>query len=418
MARKIENLSRIGNRDDRIIYIYVSLTLYSVISYKLNSIESSYKSRDAIVSSPAMISMKKKIYINGRFLTQRMTGVQRYALEMVKAIDRIVGREGTGYVFEILLPHNKAIKTEIALKNITRKTVGVLQGHMWEQIELPYHCGKSVLINLCNTGPLAKKNQSVTFHDASVFVMPQDYILPFRLWYKHLFRSLGKSAQAIATVSSFSRSEIAAYCDMDEQSITVLHNGREHLEEVKDDASILERFNLHDKTLILIVSTRKKSKNLQGIIKTIEILDGKGATFVSAGYAEARIYAANENASSPISYLGYLTDMELKALYKKALCLFYPSLYEGFGLPPLEAMSCGCPVVASNIAPIMEVCGEAALYCDPRSPADMAEKIGEILTNKALREEMAKKGLERARLFSWDGSARKLLESLKSITGA
>jgi glycosyltransferase involved in cell wall biosynthesis len=109
---------------------------------------------------------------------------------------------------------------------------------------------------------------------------------------------------------------------------------------------------------------------------------------------------------------GYVTNGELRALYESAACFVFPSFYEGFGLPPLEAMHCGCPVVVSDRASLPEVCGSAAVYCDPDDPADIAKQLRLVLTSPTLRSELRAAGIERARQFSWRKSAAQLNELL------
>jgi glycosyltransferase involved in cell wall biosynthesis len=112
---------------------------------------------------------------------------------------------------------------------------------------------------------------------------------------------------------------------------------------------------------------------------------------------------------------GYVTDPELRALYENAACFVYPSLYEGFGLPPLEAMSCGCPTLVARAASLPEVCGDAALYCDPRDPASIAQQIRCLVDDTSRRADLRARGLARAREFSWDRSAGTLLKLVDDV---
>ena len=107
-----------------------------------------------------------------------------------------------------------------------------------------------------------------------------------------------------------------------------------------------------------------------------------------------------------------MTDSELRALYENALCFIFPSLYEGFGLPPLEAMACGCPVLSSNRASLPEICGDAALYFDPINEEEVYDTIISLIENTSLQNELRKKGLERAKLFIWENTAKSLIDAL------
>jgi glycosyltransferase involved in cell wall biosynthesis len=112
---------------------------------------------------------------------------------------------------------------------------------------------------------------------------------------------------------------------------------------------------------------------------------------------------------------GYVTEAELHALYRHAACFVYPSLYEGFGLPPLEAMACGCPTIVSRMASLPEVCGDAALYCDPSEPADIARRIGEVMESQTLGQELRRRGFEQAARFRWADGARAVLTLLDTL---
>src|SRR5438105_7080560 len=133
---------------------------------------------------------------------------------------------------------------------------------------------------------------------------------------------------------------------------------------------------------------------------------------VAVGGGNSRVFADVDLLGDGLIPAGYVTDGELRALYENAACFIFPSFYEGFGLPPLEAMHCGCPVIVSDRASLPEVCGEAAVYCDPDDPADIARQLRLVLTSSALRRELREAGLARARSFGWQRSADQLTELL------
>ena len=117
--------------------------------------------------------------------------------------------------------------------------------------------------------------------------------------------------------------------------------------------------------------------------------------------------------SKNIIAAGFVSDGELRALYENAACFVFPSLYEGFGLPPLEGMSCGCPVIVSREASLLEVCGDAAMYCDAHSVDDIVDKVTQMMEDAAVRETWCERGREHARGFRWEQSARQLLDVLQ-----
>lgn len=363
-----------------------------------------------------VVAMRKFI-INGRFLTQSITGVQRYAIELVKQLDNHMEEkiiDPTQYSFVLISPQN--IKNEVKLKHIPIKNIGIFKGHLWEQIELPVYCRGELLINLCNVGPIIKRNQFVTIHDAAVFANPKSFTFVFRTWYKILLSLLCKRAKKIVTVSNFSNREIQKYCRVQKNKIKVIYEGKEQVFNCKADINILKKNKLESMKYVLAVSSLNPNKNFQSIIKAIEVLGNINVDIVIAGGTNPKVFKrSNKDLRSNVKYLGYVNDGELRALYENAICFIYPSLYEGFGLPPLEAMACGCPVIVSNVASLPEVCGDAALYCDPYSPKDIADKIKLLIANPSLQEELRQKGLERAKLFTWEKCAKETMAVIEEV---
>ena len=190
----------------------------------------------------------KKIYINGRFLTQNITGVQRYAIEIVKALDKYLNdnRLNGEYKFEIVCPKN--IKQELVLRNINIKQIGKLKGHLWEQIELPLYVKDKFLFNFCNCAPLIKKNQMLVIHDAAVSAMPNSYSFLFKVWYKFMFYILGQRLNKIFTVSNFSKRELNKYFSIDLNKIEVVYSAYDHIINIKPDESIFQKINIKKKT--------------------------------------------------------------------------------------------------------------------------------------------------------------------------
>jgi glycosyltransferase involved in cell wall biosynthesis len=358
----------------------------------------------------------KKVYINGRFLTQRITGVQRFALEFVKALDKLIEVNDICLSFELVVMVPRNIINDIKLKNIKVIPVGRLKGHLWEQFELPFYSRGGFLVNLCNTGPLLKRKQIITIHDAAVYSKPEGFAKIFIYWYKFLFKVLSFITCKIVTVSEFSKKELVHYCKIKQNKIRIISEGWEHIQQIEDDLDVFKKHNINPKKYILAVSSLNPNKNFQGIVKAIESLGDISTDIIIAGGTNPKIFSSsNDSLPNSVKYIGYVTDEELKALYEGAIGFVYPSFYEGFGLPPLEAMACGCPVIVSNVASLPEVCGDAALYVDPYNPEDIAEKIKLLLSNNKLREELRRKGLERAKMFSWEKCAKETLKVIEEV---
>ena len=362
--------------------------------------------------------MPAEVFINGRFLTQAVTGVQRYAREVVKALDRLLRErvlDPGETEITLLTPRSRA--DSLPLEHIRTRRVGRLSGHAWEQLELPVWSRGGVLLNLCNTAPLARRAQVVTLHDAAVYRAPHAYSRAFRSWYRLLWSGLAYTAPAILTVSAFSRRELAACLGIAESRIRVVIESGEHVLSAISDPAILDRHGLRARPFVLAVSTANPTKNFGAVVRAIELLADTGVDFVIAGGVDPRVFAAaTRPLPAAVKRVGYVSDGELRALYEHAFCFVYPSLYEGFGLPPLEAMSCGCPVVASDAASIPEVCGDAALYCDAKSPDDIARKLVALMADVPQRRALSDRGRAHAARFSWRQAALTNWDEVLRIT--
>lgn len=352
------------------------------------------------------------IYINGRFLTQSITGVQRYAYELVKTLDTLIETDINikKNKYTIICPQNTLYVPDF--KNIKYKKVGFLKGHLWEQIELPLYARNGFLINLCNVAPLIKTNQIVTIHDVAVYACPQGFSTLFKWWYKIIFFTLGKRLEHMITVSEFSKQELIRYCKISANQIHVIYSGIDHILTIIPDGKVLQKYNLQDKKFIFAVSSLNHNKNFKMVIEAAKL--NPENSFVIAGGTNPKVFSTNSlELPKNVKYIGYITDKELVDLYRHAGCFVYPSLYEGFGFPPLEAMAWGCPVVVSKCASLPEICGDAVIYCDPYNPEDVLQKINLVLKNKEVGRVLSLKGIEHVKNFSWEKCVKELFEVFK-----
>ena len=357
-----------------------------------------------------------KIYINARFLTQKdIQGVQRYAIQLLKALDLLIDCDeidSSQFSFILLSPQN--IQHNLDLKYIPLQTVGFLKGHLWEQVELPFYARDGLLLNLTGSAPLAKLNQIVTIHDVSIWAVPDAYSLTFKLWYKILLFNLKSIAKTFITVSYFSRQEIIKYLGINKEKINVVYEGKEHIFSVEPDRAFLSRRNLLDKRFIFVVSSMSPHKNFSAVIRALEELIDLHLYVVIVGIDYPKVFMPPKLSSSDkVIHLGYVNNSELRTLYEHAFCFIHPSLYEGFGLPPLEAMACSCPVIASNAASLPEICSDAVLYCDPYNHQDIAGKIKQLTEDVELRQDLIQKGKIRSQLFTWKKCAKATYEVIK-----
>lgn len=346
----------------------------------------------------------KKIYINGRFLTQDITGVQRYAHNFVKALDKL----NCGFEIIVLTPQ-KGLKHKLTLKNIKIKTVGFLSSHVWEQIELPKYSKDGFLFCMGNTAPLYSlfaNKVIVTIHSLAFKFFPKTYSLQFRLFYNFITPIIIKKAYKIITVSNCEKNLITKVYPKAERKITAVQNGcfnKDLIEKIKD----LPIKKL-EKPFGIYVGSLSRSKNFQRIISAFsEALKKREVGLVLIGTSQ-KVFNQHKinlpkDCLDKIIFQGQINDpLELISWYKGAEFLIFPSLYESSGLPPVEAMACGCPVIVSDLPALKERCKTAALYCDPYDVKDITDKILQILDNHDLKSELIKKGIKQSSKYTWE----------------
>ena len=356
--------------------------------------------------------MAASVYVNGKFTRQPTTGVQRVAEQLVRAIDALAPQAGEPR-WILLHPPGGGLA---GLERIEQRTIGssARSLHVWEQWSLPRAARDGLLLNLAGTAPFFSGPTAAMLHDAAVFDHPEAYTTAFVLWYRLLFRRLGRRARRLFTVSNFSRFRLAATLGLPESRFDVLPNAADHLRAVVADDRILDTHALRDRRFLLAVASANPTKNLAALVRAFASLKEPTLSLVIAGGVNARVFASDGPAGDPSGVVrtGPLGDAALKSLYGHALALVFPSTYEGFGLPTLEAMALGCPVAAANAASLPEVCGDAAFYFDPHSAEAIGAALRRIADDEALRDRLRDAGRLRAAQFSWTASAERLRVAL------
>jgi glycosyltransferase involved in cell wall biosynthesis len=275
--------------------------------------------------------------------------------------------------------------------------------------------GNSLLINLCNSAPLFRRRQIVVLHDAAVAAQPQNFTAAFRLWYQLSIRSYSRTAAKLGTVSRFSADEIARYFDVPAKRIQIIGESGEHILNQAPDYGLHHKFDLEEDGYFLAASSWAPNKNFLGILRAVSTLPRLPYKFVIVGGRDNRVFrSANFDKGGAIE-VGYASDAQLRALYERAACFVYPSFYEGFGLPPLEAMCCGCPVLVSNTTALPEVCGTAAMYCNPSDVDDIARQLSRLLGSRSRRAELRAAGLAQAKIWTWKKAAHDLSELVREV---
>ena len=350
------------------------------------------------------------IAINGRFLTRTVTGVERFAIEIVRALD---AAGPSAKAFRLLAP--RGVARPDWLQNIGFATTGRLNGHAWEQIDLLAASRRGVLLNLCNSGPVLHPRSLVVLHDGWVFRHPDHFSRAYRLFHQTLDRVLAKRAR-IASVSRFSQGELAAILSLDPARVEVIPNAADHLDRIEADPAITESLGLAGSRYLLMVGSFAPNKNIPLAIRAFLDSTRPDERLVIVG-AKVGVFANDTPSDMPgrVILAGRVTDRELVALYKGAHALVFPSIYEGFGIPPLEAMHLGIPVLASQIPVVREVCGEAALYFDPHDQSAIARAMRQVFDDDLLHVRLTAAARLRATGYSWQVSANRLTELARTL---
>ncbi|MCD6519417.1 MAG: glycosyltransferase family 4 protein [Anaerolineae bacterium] len=289
---------------------------------------------------------------------------------------------------------------------------------LWEQLVQPLATRRAKLDLLhapVYVGPLCKPCLLVvTIHDLSFYIYPE-FFRPFqRRYLQHFTRWTSKRADQIIAVSESTRRDVIRFLGVAPDRVVTIPNGVEEIFRPLGRARLeaFRRRNGLPERMILFLGTLEPRKNLLVLLEAYALLRQRGAQemLVVAGgkgwYYES-VYATVERLGLRrwVIFPGYVPWEELPLWYNAAELFVYPSLYEGFGLPPLEAMACGVPVVVSNVSSLPEVVGEAGVLVDPQDPQGLAVAMEELLADPARREELAEAGLARARSFSWERTA-------------
>jgi glycosyltransferase involved in cell wall biosynthesis len=276
-------------------------------------------------------------------------------------------------------------------------------GHLWEQTLLPVAARRARAIYCpANAAPLVSRRSVVVIHDLAALRHPEWYSAQFATYHRYVLPRLARRARRLITPSEFSRRELADGLGLDPGRVAVVANGVDECFSSSADPEPVRRAYGLEKPYVLLVGTRIARKNLGALAEARRRLGGLGVDLVSAGSGR---HWTRSDAAPPARALGYVPERDLPGLYAGAAALAMPSLYEGFGLPVLEAMASGVPVVAADRAALPETCGGAALLVDPDDGEALAEALDRAVTDEELRGTLVKAGLERASQFSWDRAA-------------
>lgn len=354
------------------------------------------------------------VYINARFLTQPLSGVQRYAFEVLTALDTLLERCPVGPVIACI-PAGYDVKSP-PWRHIELRVLPGGKGHFWEQTTLWRASRNGLLISLGNSGPVLHPSQFLALHDANIYAIPQAFSWTYRAFHKTIRPILARRAARLITVSSFSAQELGRQLRVPASRFRIIPNSADHMLKVPADPGALKRNGLLAGRYLLSVGNQSPNKNIANLVKAHAGASGLPVLAVIGGSANG-ISNAGLAGSQAVRVLGRVSDGALRSLYEGAMGFVFPSLYEGFGIPALEAMVLGTPVLASRTSAMPEVLGSAARYFDPMDICDIRRALaGFCAMPPSERAAMAIAGRRRAERFSWDESATSLHDMIGAFT--
>jgi glycosyltransferase involved in cell wall biosynthesis len=358
------------------------------------------------------------VFINARFLCQPLSGVQRFSGEILNALDRLMDDD----------PMLKAaLEPVIALRpvgesrtarwnNISLRRVGTTQGHVWEQGALHTASKTGILVSLGNVGPLRHPAQILALHDANIWDIPQAFSSRYRLLHKTIRPVLARRAMGLITVSHFSAARLSYHLGVPQQRFKVIPNGADHILRVPAESGALERFSLAKNGYLLSVGNQSPNKNISRLIEAHLRAGPNLPPLVIVGGDANGTERQVQHSTQRVHLLGRVDDATLRCLYANALGFIFPSLYEGFGIPPLEAMLLGTPVMAAKRSALPEVLQDGALWFDPTDVDRMARALNQFATLPAAAlADLKRRGTKIARQFTWEQSAWLLAAEILSL---
>jgi glycosyltransferase involved in cell wall biosynthesis len=340
------------------------------------------------------------IIVNSRFMTQPITGVQRFAIEICIRLKKHFKDE-----IQFVTPSN-IINYKLA-KELDAQIIGKKTGHLWEQIDLPKYLiknNKPLLLNLCNTAPLFYKNKIITVHDVAFEVFPETYSKGFVFFYKFLIPRIMRNSLKVITVSEFSQKEIIKYYKLASDKIKVVHNA------AGDEFKNMVDIDLEKENYFLAVSSLNSRKNLLFVMDAFNIFNASNPSFklFIIGGIDTKSFSTlnlSEYKKNPnIDFKGRVSDSDLIKYYSNAKSFIYPSLYEGFGIPPLEAQKCGTPVILSKETCFPEIFKNSVLYCDIKDVNSLVEQMENVL-NERTRNQIIRDGKKNGKKYNWESNS-------------
>jgi glycosyltransferase involved in cell wall biosynthesis len=367
------------------------------------------------------------ICIDCRFLDS--SGIGRYIRNLIQ---RMIQEPNIYFTF---ITHQKffGFFKEMKSNNFTVVLAKSKMYSIQEQFELPFKIPKCDVFWSPHYPipifPIRAKKRITTIHDVNHLVFLQGLSVMQKIYAKVMMFCSTRMSQKILTVSQFSRNEIIKHTGISHQKVDVtpigidkekfyIINDRDELNNIRDKYQLPNQF-------ILYVGNVKPHKNVQGLLKAYSLLKsksyqeklvivGKKKNFINE-IQDVDLILSDLGIKNDVIFTGTITDIDLLYVYNLTKVFVFPSFYEGFGLPPLEAMACGCPAIVSNVASLPEVCSDAAEYIDPYDSQDIANGIIKILDDPLYAESLIQKGLKLVQLYDWENTMKATLNIIKGV---
>jgi len=360
----------------------------------------------------------RPIYFNGKLYAGGVSGVRRVADRLIREVDARLAELPAAERPEatLLLPKRRQWAPTLTTIRIVEEPWGDSQ--LWEQFVLPIRARGGLLVNLCNLAPVLHGRKLLMLHDVQFLFPDSSYPARLRWGYRLLTPLMARTSEQVLTVSAYSR-QMLDLCGVSARDRTeVLHNGADHILDATPDAGVVGRLGLRPGRFVVHLASPKTYKNTAVVLQAFADPRLADIDLVLVGPDRAKLSRCGLQAPGRTVFAGAVDDTGLRALYEAALCLAFPSRTEGFGLPPIEAMACGCPAVVSAGGAIPEVCRDAVLYADVDRPNAWVDAFRSLADDPERRDAKILAGRRRAADFTWDASGRALTAALLRCTRA
>lgn len=350
------------------------------------------------------------VYFNGKFYSGQLNGGHRVADRLIHEVDRQLARlpEHARPQASLFLPAKRSWGPD--LKAIKLVEAPRARSQLWEQLVLPWRAWNGVLVNLCNLAPILHRRKLLMLHDAQFLLPDNSYPWRLRWGYRLLTPWMSRTSLKVLTVSTYSQQMLDLLRVAPRAMTEVVRNGADHLLAIRPEPRLPERLGLRPGGYVVHIASPKVYKNTAVLLDAFADPRLDDLKLVLVGVERHALERRGLRPPDQAVFVGGVSDAKLRSLYEGALCMAFPSRTEGFGLPPIEAMACGCPAVVSTGGAIPEVCHDAALYADMDDAESWVMAFMRLRDDRSLRAAKIAEGRERAADFTWQESGARLTD--------